>query len=215
MERFLENRRDFLKTASAALLLPFVIGCKRDTATLRTESGILAAIKKNAIQDPSNEWWGARDAPADVRSKTILITDADPGRRIAINGTVYKNDGKIPAPNILLYFYHTDVHGNYGRPGEHRHGRYRGWVLTDQNGRYGFQTILPASYPDSTQSKHIHMTVTGVDFKEDWIDSILFEGDPFVTVRERVPQRGGFNHVLKMRKVENGFLHGMRDIRLA
>lgn len=215
MERYLENRRDFLKTASAAFVFPLVFGCKGDTAAQRSESDILAAVKKNAIQDPSNDWWGARDAPADVKSKTIIITDADPGQRIAINGTVYRSDGKTPAPNILLYFYHTDVHGIYGRSGQHRHGRYRGWVLTDENGRYGFQTILPASYPNSTISKHIHMTVTSVDFKEDWIDSILFDGDRFITERERIPNKGGFDPVLKLRKVENGFMHGTRDIRLA
>jgi protocatechuate 3,4-dioxygenase beta subunit len=115
---------------------------------------------------------------------------------------------------VLIYFYHTDIYGVYGRSGEHRHGKYRGWLLTGKDGRYEFETIMPASYPNSTQSAHIHMTLTGTDFREDWIDSILFEGDRFLTARERVPQRGGFNHVLTMKKGPDGFLRGERHIRL-
>ncbi|MCA1590603.1 MAG: intradiol ring-cleavage dioxygenase, partial [Acidobacteria bacterium] len=117
-------------------------------------------------------------------------------------------------PNILIYLYHTDVKGIYDRQGEHRHGRYRGWMLTDNRGRYELESIVPASYPNSTQSKHIHLTLTGTDIREDWYDSFLFEGDRFLTARDRVSNRGGFNHVLRLEKDSSSVLRGMRDIRL-
>lgn len=214
MERSIESRRDFLKHASLALTLPLVFGCRADSSAQAKDDTLLAAIKKNARQDPRDEYWGARSAPADVSWRTKLSTDADKGERILINGTIYKPDGKTLASNTLIYLYHTDVHGIYGRDGQHRHGRYRGWMLTDEKGRYEFESILPASYPDSTIAKHIHMTLTTVDKTEESVDSILFEGDRFLTERDRAINRGGFDPVLKMVKGSDGVLRGTRDIRL-
>jgi protocatechuate 3,4-dioxygenase beta subunit len=131
-----------------------------------------------------------------------------------VSGTVFQNDQKTPAPNVLIYLYHTDVYGYYGRGGEHRHGRYRGWMLTDAQGRFEFRSIKPASYPNSTVASHIHMTLTGKDFQEDWVDSILFDGDRFLTERERVPQRGSFNHVLKLVKGTDGIHRATRNITI-
>jgi len=56
-------------------------------------------------------------------------------------------------------------------------------------------TIKPAPYPNRTEAAHIHMTLTGKNFREDSIDAILFEGDKFITARERTEagKRGGFN----------------------
>ena len=214
MERSIESRRDFLKQASLALAIPLVFGCRTDSSAQVKDDTLLAAIKKNANQDPRDAYWGARSAPADVSWKTKLATDADKGERIVIDGTIYKPDGKTAAASTLIYLYHTDVHGIYGRDGQHRHGRYRGWMLTDERGRYEFESILPASYPDSTIAKHIHMTLTTIDKTEESVDSILFEGDKFLTARDRAINRGGFDPVLKMVKGSDGVLRGTRDIRL-
>ena len=214
MERTTNTRRDFLKQASLALAFPLVFSCGTDSAALASNDQKLEKIKANAITNPSDEWWGARSAPADVSWRTRLATDADKGDRILISGTVYKADGKSVAADTLIYLYHTDIYGIYGRSGEHRHGRYRGWMLTDDKGRYEFESILPASYPNSTIAKHIHMTVTTADQKEDSIDSILFDGDRFLTSRDREIRRGGFDPVLKMVKATDGTLRGTRDIKL-
>jgi protocatechuate 3,4-dioxygenase beta subunit len=209
------GRRDFLTTASLAFVFPLVVGCRPDTAAEASDDKLLAALKANSISDPNCSWCGARDVPANVTSRAMLATKADAGERIVISGTIYKPDGKTPAPATLIYLYHTDVYGIYGRGSEHRHGRYRGWMLTDEHGRYEFESIMPASYPNSTIAKHIHMTVTGRDVREDWVDSILFEGDRFITSRERVATRGGFNPVLTMEKGKDGVLRGVRNILLS
>ena len=60
-----------------------------------------------------------------------------------ISGTVFQTDGKTPAPNTLIYLYHTDMYGIYGRGSEHKHGRFRGWMLTDAKGKYEFRSIRP------------------------------------------------------------------------
>ena len=214
MERSIESRRDFLRHASIAFALPLVFGCRDNSSAQVKDDTLLAAIKRNANQDSRDSYWGARSAPADVSWKTKLATDADKGERIVISGTIYKSEGKTVAANTLIYLYHTDVHGIYGREGQHRHGRHRGWMLTDERGRYEFESILPASYPDSTIAKHIHMTLTTLEMKEESVDSILFEGDKFLTTRDRSINRGGFDPVLKMVKGNDEVMRGTRDIRL-
>lgn len=214
MVRRIETRRDFLRHASIALALPLAFGCRSDGAAQASNDQILDRIKANANANPADEYWGARHAPASVTWRTKLSGDTDQGEKILISGTIYKPDGKTVAPNTLIYLYHTDIYGIYGRNAEPRHGRYRGWMLTDSKGRYEFESILPASYPNSTIAKHIHMTLTTEDKREDWVDSILFDGDRFLTTRDRTITRGGFDPVLKMAKGSDGVMRGVRDIRL-
>ncbi|HET6996337.1 MAG TPA: hypothetical protein VFI06_15190, partial [Chitinophagaceae bacterium] len=83
------------------------------------------------------------------------------GPRIEISGTVYQVDGKTPAPGVILYVYHTDQAGLYSKKGNEkgwgkRHGYIRGWIKTNDQGEYRFYTLVPASYPNSTNPKHIH-----------------------------------------------------------
>lgn len=210
-----ENRREFLKrTSLLAVAMPFIVNCKSVAADESTD--VLSLIKKNA-KPAGAEGMGAIEAPANVSSKTILFKEADKGEKMVIWGTVFQPDGKTPALNTLIYLYHTDIEGYYGRKsGEHKHGRYRGWMLTDELGRYSFQTIKPAPYPENRFAAHIHMTVTSQTLKEDWIDSILFEGDSLISAKERLEagRKGGFNPIVQLEKKSDGLWHARRDIQL-
>lgn len=211
-----ETRREFLKKASmAALAMPLLNACTNGAMAVAEPKGVLDLIRRNA-RPRGAEAMGAIDVPDSVSWRTSFPVAKEDGEPIVISGTVYKQDGKTPAPNVLIYFYHTDKFGIYGRSGEHKHGRFRGWMLTDAQGRYEFSSIRPASYPNSTQSQHVHMTITGTDFREDWIDSILFEGDPLISARERgwSGKRGGFNPIVTLRAGKGGVLHAVRDIQL-
>ncbi len=215
MNQQTEDRRDFLKRASMlAIAFPFLIGCKTDTLAQKTESE-LSLIKKNAMPS-GTEARGAIDAPDNVSWKTALSKKSDKDEPMIISGTIFQPDGKTPAPNILIYFYHTDSQGYYGRRGEVRDGHFRGWLLTGANGKYEFSSIKPAPYPNRTEAAHVHMTLTGKNFKEDSIDSILFEGDRFISAQERssAGRKGGFNPILKLEKGADGILRGVRDIQL-
>ena len=169
MDSVSETRRDFLRNASiAALAFPVLIGCSNGLAQ-KGSAEILTLLRRNA-QPRGTTAMGAIDVPDNVSWRTALAVTRDDGEPMVISGTVYMPDGKTPAPNTLIYFYHTDKYGIYGREGQHTHGRFRGWMLTDDRGRYEFASIRPASYPNSTQSQHVHMTVTTIDRREDWID---------------------------------------------
>ncbi len=221
MERLLEDRREFLKRAvAAASVLPFFVACGGEMAAQKTDT-ILDTIKRNAMPDPNlgrqGGWVGAIHAPADVSWRTVLSEEKDKGEPIEISGVVYQPDGKTIAPNTLIYLYHTDFEGRYGREGDaHGHGKYRGWMLTDKDGRYSFRTIKPAPYPENRFAAHIHMTVTTVEAREDWVDSILFEGDRLISPQERsqAGRRGGFNPILSFEKGSAGILHATRNIQL-
>ena len=128
----------------------------------------------------------------------------------------FQPDGKTPAPNVLIYFYHTDSDGFYGRRGEVRDGHFRGWLLTGATGKYEFRSIKPAPYPNRTEAAHVHMTLTGKNFTEDSINAILFEGDKFIKEQERnsVGKWGEFIPILKLEKGADGILRGTRDFKL-
>lgn len=216
MTYLIHSRRDFIRNGTiAALAVPLSMGCKNESFASDGESDILALIRKNA-NAPGTEGMGAIDVPDSVTSQMTFSTKVSDGEPIIISGRVYEPDGATPAPNTLIYFYHTDKFGIYGRTGEPRHGQYRGWMLSDAKGGYEFASIRPASYPNSTISQHVHMTVTGVDFREDWIDSILFERDSFITQteRERAGKRGGFDPIIRLKTGPDGIHRGTRNIRL-
>jgi protocatechuate 3,4-dioxygenase beta subunit len=207
-----ENRREFLQRAAFLTgSIPFWASC----AMAQTALNDLDLIRQNA-KPIGAEGMGAIDVPADVAWRTVLSKESDKGEKMIISGTVFESDGKTPAPNVLIYLYHTDIYGYYGKNGEHKHGRYRGWMLTDAKGRYEFQTIKPAPYPENRFAAHIHTTLTTKNLKEDWIDSYLFEGDTLISARERqdAGKKGGFNPIVQLEKDANGIWTAKRDILL-
>ena len=130
------------------------------------------------------------------------------GHKLAVNGTVYKADGKTPAEGVILYIYHTDQTGVYPKKGDEkgwakRHGYLRGWMKTDKNGFYKFFTLRPASYPNSKNPAHIHITIKEPGKQEYYIDDFLFDDDPLLTAgqRKHLENRGGHG-ILKGKTAE-------------
>jgi protocatechuate 3,4-dioxygenase, beta subunit len=121
------------------------------------------------------------------------------GQKLLITGTIYQLDGKTPAPNVILYYYHTDINGVYAnRPGLDsrvvRHGYIRGWVKSDARGKYAIYTVKPAPYPNRNMEAHIHPAIKEPDIdKEYYIDEFVFDDDKLLTreKRKRLEQRGG------------------------
>ena len=140
------------------------------------------------------------------------------GPRIEISGFIYKRDGKTPAADVVLYVYHTDQTGIYPTKGDEkgwakRHGYIRGWVKTGKDGFYKFYTLLPASYPNSRNPKHIHPTIKEPDKNEYWIDEYLFDGDPYLQYEKNDRPPRGSNGVIKL-IMKDGILRGTRNIIL-
>jgi protocatechuate 3,4-dioxygenase, beta subunit len=145
----------------------------------------------------------------------------EPGPKIEISGTIYQRDGKTPAAGVILYVYHTDQKGIYAKKGNDpsipqggQHGYIRGWIKTGADGRYTFYTLVPASYPDSRNPRHIHPIIKEPGKSEYWIDEFHFDSDPLLPDSERTksnPVAGG--GVLKP-VMRDGMLRANRDIIL-
>jgi protocatechuate 3,4-dioxygenase, beta subunit len=121
------------------------------------------------------------------------------GQKLLVTGTIFKLDGKTPAPNVVLYYYHTDIKGLYSRnegldSRVVRHGYIRGWVKSDANGHYAIYTVRPAPYPNRGFEAHIHPSIKepGID-KEYYIDEFVFDDDKLLTSdkRRKLENRGG------------------------
>jgi len=121
------------------------------------------------------------------------------GQKLLITGTIYKIDGKTPAPNVILYYYHTDINGVYaGKQGLDprvlRHGYIRGWVKSDATGKYAIYTVRPAPYPNRNFEAHIHPSLKEPNIdKEYYIDEFVFDDDKLLTgeKRKKLLNRGG------------------------
>lgn len=145
------------------------------------------------------------------------------GPKIEISGIIYKNDGKTPAPGVVLYIYHTDQQGNYSRKEKDplsnttwgkRHGYNRGWIKTNEKGEYRFYTLVPASYPNSNNPKHIHPTIKEPGLTAYWIDEYVFADDPLLPEAEKTRTRPVGGSGLLQTTMKDGMLRARRDIIL-
>lgn len=135
--------------------------------------------------------------------------------KLKITGTIYQNDGKTPAQDVIFYVYHTNEEGVYPTKGnekgwDRRHGYIRGWIKTDADGRYTFYTRMPGSY--SSNPAHIHPTILEPNGQYYYIDEYRFEGDPNLNQHRDNHPRGG-SGIVEI-KQENGMRVIHRDIVL-
>ncbi|MDK2772135.1 MAG: intradiol ring-cleavage dioxygenase [Flavobacterium sp.] len=164
--------------------------------------------------------------PTDLSS-----TDTSPGwkqngQKISLTGTVYERDGKTPASNVILYYYHTDIHGIYAtKPDEplnmpknklgQTHGYIRGWIKTGDDGKYTINTVLPGTYPSRAEPAHIHITVKEKNMEKTYyLDDFVFDDDPLLTSqrRNKSENRGG-SGVIRFVKKRNLWI-GERNLIL-
>jgi protocatechuate 3,4-dioxygenase beta subunit len=197
------GRRNFLQFAArAAVVLPV--------------AGLGAAALSGCGRSGSSF---AQPSPAGSPTSwnTTIVSPDEPGEPLTISGTIYAPDGRTPLEGITLWVYHTDATGHYSPIGAGAHDnritRLHGVMQTNREGHYEFHTIKPAPYPGHTNPAHIHAYVSGPDYPEYWIDSYLFEGDPFITDEDRRKAgKGNFSSILKLSRDKDGTWRGVRDI---
>ena len=157
--------------------------------------------------------------------QTRLAPDTAQGQPLRISGTVYESDGKTPARNVLMYFYHTNAQGYYAKLGtEDRtshawwHGYCRGWLKTNANGQYQITTIRPGPYPRRNIPAHIHFYVKAPTQRSCYyLSDFVFADDPFLTDSYwyKLEQSEGFLRYGGVQlTTRNDTLTGHRDIRL-
>jgi catechol 1,2-dioxygenase len=84
--------------------------------------------------------------------QTKLAGPDEPGERLIVAGKVYSADCRTALPNTLIEVWQANKAGLYDtdKPGnftEQVDFRLRGMMLTDHQGNYEFETIMPGRYP--------------------------------------------------------------------
>lgn len=153
-------------------------------------------------------------------TSTATLPDYNsPGPKLKLTGTIYKKDGRTPAPNVILYIYHTNQEGIYETRRDEtgwarRHGYIRGWIKTDMTGKYTFYTLKPGSYPDRSLPAHIHGTVLEPNGYYYWVDEWHFKGDSLLKMEEESEDSAyGGSGIVEL-KQEEDLLVAYRDIIL-
>jgi protocatechuate 3,4-dioxygenase beta subunit len=104
-------------------------------------------------------------------------------QKLILTGTVYQRDGKTPAPNVIVYYWHTNDKGLYSSSSEtakeaKEHGQLRGWVKSAEDGHYKIQTSRPAAYPNQDIPQHIHLSIKEPDINNGYFADLYFDDDP-------------------------------------
>jgi protocatechuate 3,4-dioxygenase beta subunit len=96
----------------------------------------------------------------------------EPGDKpeLVLSGRVLSTNGK-PITNAIVSIWSSDAVGNYDMVGH----KYHGWVVTDEQGRYEFTTIVPGCY-FPRDAKHIHVKLQGVS--SPITTQLYIEGEP-------------------------------------
>jgi protocatechuate 3,4-dioxygenase beta subunit len=130
--------------------------------------------------------------PAKLASAARIAPTTEPGEPLVLEGVV-RDRANRPVAGVIVYAYHTDATGKYP-PGKTRHGALRGFAITAKDGTYRFDTIRPASYPNTRAPQHMHMHVVEPGRCHYVIDDVVFDDDPLLTaeLRESMARgRGG------------------------
>lgn len=185
-----------LLTANLLLLIFCLVGCgqtRRETPAQNTGEDVAVG----GVCDRCGVMFEGMPALDEIKSETTIAGEGEPGERMIISGTVLMKDGKTPARNVILYIYHTNAQGFYAPSANQTFGRMnghlRGWVKTDENGKFKFFSIRPAPYPNRNIPAHIHILVKETGKTVYYIDEVWFDDDKLITdkLRNEAEKRGG------------------------
>lgn len=178
-------------------------------------------LKTEIRNQEKPSWSGTFEAPKNVSWRTVIPPKGEPGDKLIISGRVFLPDGKTPAEGVIVYVYHTNNKGVYPKKGNEKgndkyHGYLRGWMKTDSNGNYEFETIRPAPYHSHEgEPAHIHYNIEAPDYPEYWLTGLWFSDDPRVNgYKDKIERSGGFSNIITLTKDENNVLRGTRNIIL-
>jgi len=178
-------------------------------------------LKTSVTNKEKPSWSGTFEVPENASWRTIIPPNGELGEKLIISGTVYLPDGRTPAKDVIIYVHHTNSKGIYPKKGTEKgngkyHGYLRGWMKTNANGKYEFETIRPAPYQSHDgEPAHIHYNIEAPNYPEYWLTGLWFSDDPRVTAyKDKTERDGGFTNITTLSIDENNVLRGTRNIIL-
>lgn len=109
------------------------------------------------------------------------------GERLVVTGKVMSFLDCNPVNGAVLDFWQADSKGKY----DNTDFNLRGKVISDENGNYTLDTILPGSYSEGniTRPAHIHVKawIPGNPGNPSLVSQLYFEGDPDMDIFVKEP----------------------------
>jgi protocatechuate 3,4-dioxygenase beta subunit len=166
------SRRDFIQKAALAPLA-FSI----PTARLKPLSEESAVDVGDECFQTTLDFYGQGPfytANAPVLQDGLLAAEDEPGTRLILSGVVRTLDCSQIISDAILDIWHADDAGAYDTQGFHLRGK----VMSNAQGFYVFETILPGKYLNgaSYRPSHIHFKITPPGFPT-LTTQLYFEGD--------------------------------------
>lgn len=146
-------------------------------------------------------------------SDNKLASPEEPGTRLIVSGRVYNLDCSEFIPDTRIDVWHANDAGQYDNSGFNL----RGFVLSNQQGFYMFETILPGKYLNGNQFRpsHIHFKITPPNFPE-LTTQLYFEGDESIPADAAASITSGqfdaTHRTIALTENEQGTLEGTWDI---
>ncbi|MBC8311976.1 MAG: T9SS type A sorting domain-containing protein [Candidatus Marinimicrobia bacterium] len=145
--------------------------------------------------------------------RTQIAHPDEPGTRLFMSGQVKGIDCQ-PLQNAMVEVWQADDDGCYSIFNICDNGaiedefKLRGTIMTNAEGYYGYETILPANY--ANRPRHIHYKITAPDGTS-LITQLYFENDPLC---ETDPWCSGAEDRIVLLSEEGEILSGQFDITL-
>lgn len=151
----------------------------------------------------------ATQAPPEAPARVTVAGEGEPGEPLVVRGRILGPEGE-PVPGASVFVYQTGEDGIYGPEGN-SNPRLKGYLRTDDQGRWEIRTIRPGSYPGTRVAAHIHVHVAPPDGAPEKVGEIVFEGDPLLTSRMR---DSSFFTVVEPEPAEDGVQRAEYTVRL-
>ena len=147
--------------------------------------------------------------------ETQVAGDEEPGERMTVSGTVFDSKGVKALSGITVFVFQTDAQGYYSDGGmDETNARLCGLMVTDESGRYRFETIRPAHYATGGPPAHIHYRMWGPGIGRQPA-TLNFEGDPLLGQRGRdASSNPSWATIRPIATSADGILHVIRDLRI-
>lgn len=146
----------------------------------------------------------------------LLASLEEIGERLILTGRVYNLDCSAFIPNTLIDVWHASAEGQYDNVGLNL----RGTTLSNEQGFYQFETIMPGKYLNGSRFRpsHIHFRITPPG-RETLITQLYFEGDEEISSDSAASiEEGEFDarsRIIPTTRNANGKLEGTWDIRIS
>lgn len=118
--------------------------------------------------------------PKKISTEHISVGWTEGKQKLILTGKVFNLDGKTPASEVIIYYWHTDDNGLYASDNQtpkqaKEHGKLRGWVKSDKSGNYTIKTSRPAAYPNDNIPQHIHLSIKEPDITNEYYADLYFD----------------------------------------